>query len=203
MKLFVSGASPYVRKVRVHVHERGLADRLAQIDVTGLSPVAQVAELSAQNPLGKVPALIVDDTTTLFDSRVIAEYLDTVGDGPKLFPEVGPARFTALRRVALADGICDAAILGRYEKVLRPEAKRWPAFLEAQLDKVRRAVAALADEGLSDDVDAGTLAAAVALAYLDLRWAEEDLWRSAHPQLADWHARFAERPSMRATEPRV
>lgn len=205
MKLFVSAASPFVRKVLVQAHESGLADRIELIDLSssGLAPTAPVAELDARNPLGKIPALVLADGRTLYDSRVIAEYLDTLHEGPPLLPASGPERFTVLRRVALADGICDAAVLGRYESVLRPEHLRWDAFLEGQLGKIRRALAALALEPLGDDPDLGTIAVAVALAYLDLRWADHDLWRSAHPELVEWYERFAERPSMKATAPNL
>ncbi len=205
MKLFVSAASPFVRKILVQAHECGLADRIERIDLSGsgLAPTSPVAELDASNPLGKIPALIRDDGTALYDSRVIAEYLDTLHEGTRLLPAEGPQRFETLRRVALADGICDAAVLGRYESVLRPEGLRWDEFLEGQLRKIRGSVGALASETLPADADLGTIAVAVALAYLDLRWAEHDLWRSAHPALAEWHGHFAERPSMVATEPKL
>ncbi|MBO6938376.1 MAG: glutathione S-transferase family protein [Deltaproteobacteria bacterium] len=205
MKLFVSAASPFVRKILVQAHECGLADRIEPIDLSGsgLGPTSPVTELSASNPLGKIPALIRDDGSVLYDSRVIAEYLDSLHDGPPLLPTSGPERFETLRRVALADGICDAAVLGRYESVLRPEALRWDEFLDGQLQKIRGAIAALAAETLPDDADLGTIAVAVALGYLDLRWSEHDLWRGADPALVDWHARFAERPSMVATAPKL
>lgn len=205
MKLFVSAASPFVRKVLVQAHECGLAERIEPIDLStsGLGPTSPVAALDDRNPLGKIPALLLDDGRALYDSRVIAEYLDTLHGGSPLLPPSGEARFETLRRVALADGICDAAVLGRYESVLRPESLRWDEFLEGQLRKIRRAVAALAADALPAEANLGTIAVAVALAYLDLRWADHDLWRGAHPELVRWHAAFAERPSMRATEPQL
>ena len=202
MKLFSSPTSPFVRKILIQLHESEMSDRVELIDLsaTGLSPVSPVQELDARNPLGKIPALVLEEDT-LFDSRVIAEYLDTLHGGPRLLPASGPERFAALRQVALADGICDAAVLVRYETVVRPEALRWGAWVEGQLAKIRRAVAVLDGEGLADRVHLGTIAAAVALGYLDLRYPDADLWRTAHPGLVTWYERFAERPSMRATAP--
>ncbi len=205
MQLFVSAASPFVRKILVQTHECGIDERIERIDLSssGLGPTSPVAALDERNPLGKIPALILDDGRALYDSRVIAEYLDTQHEGPLLLPPSGEARFETLRRIALADGVCDAAVLGRYESVLRPESLRWDEFLEGQLRKIRAAVATLATETLPERADLGTIAVAVALAYLDLRWGDHDLWRGTHPGLVRWHAAFSERPSMKATEPRL
>ena len=96
--------------------------------------------LVADNPLGKIPCLVLDDGGALYDSRVICEYLDTLHPGARLFPAGGAARWEALRLQALADGIMDAALLTRYETFLRPEALRWPAWVDGQLDKVTRAL---------------------------------------------------------------
>ncbi len=96
--------------------------------------------LVADNPLGKIPCLVLDDGGALYDSRVICEYLDTLHQGARLFPAGGAERWEALRLQALADGIMDAALLTRYETFLRPEALRWTAWVDGQLDKVRRAL---------------------------------------------------------------
>ncbi|MEM1414032.1 MAG: glutathione S-transferase family protein [Myxococcota bacterium] len=193
--------SPFARKVRVQLRETGLEGEVEDVDhaAAKLAPTAPVDALNAENPLGKIPALEVPGLPTLFDSRVIARFLDTRHRGTRLLPEEGPERFRDERLEALADGIVDAVVLARYELVLRPEALRWPSWLEAQLDKARRGVAALAESPLADEPTLGTVAAAVCLAYLDFRWAEHDLWRGPQPGLVPWFERFAERPSMVAT----
>lgn len=201
MKLYHSPASPFVRKALVAAHETGLAERI-EIAIIALTPVAGNAELNRENPIGKIPALVLEDGTTLYDSRVICEYLDTRHDGPRLFPAEGPERWTALRRQALADGLLDAAILGRYETFLRPEERRWADWIDGQRAKFRRALDAL--DGEADDfggtVDIGTIAAACAADYLDFR-SIDDGWRDRRPRLAAWLETFAARPSMQATRP--
>ena len=201
MKLYHSPASPFVRKALVAAHETGLAERL-EIATIALTPVASNTELNRENPLGKIPALVLEDGTTLFDSRVICEYLDTRHDGPRLFPADGRERWTALRRHALADGLLDAAILCRYETFLRPEERRWTDWIDGQRAKFRRALDAL--EGEANDfgatVDIGTIAAACAADYLDFR-SLDDGWRDRRPRLAAWLGGFAARPSMQATRP--
>ena len=201
MKLYHSPASPFVRKALVAAHETGLAERI-EIATIALTPVASNTELNRENPLGKIPALVLEDGTTLFDSRVICEYLDTRHDGPRLFPADGRERWTALRRHALADGLLDAAILCRYETFLRPEERRWTDWIDGQRAKFRRALDAL--EGEANDfgatVDIGTIAAACAADYLDFR-SLDDGWRDRRPRLAAWLGGFAARPSMQATRP--
>ncbi|MCY4453764.1 MAG: glutathione S-transferase N-terminal domain-containing protein [Immundisolibacterales bacterium] len=201
MKLYHSPASPFVRKALVAAHELGLAERIEIVGVA-MTPVAGVDALNAENPLGKIPALVLEDGTTLYDSPVICEYLDTRHDGPRLFPPAGPERWTALRRQALADGLLDAAILCRYETFLRPAERQWADWIDGQRGKFRRALDALEGEAESfgDTVDIGTVAAACAADYLDFR-SLDDGWRDGRPRLATWLEGFAERPSMRATRP--
>lgn len=201
MKLYTSPASPFGRKVVVVLHETGLVDRVERSDVS-LSPVAPDASVCAANPLGKIPCLVLDDGTALYDSRVICEYLDGLHGGHRLFPADGPARFQALRRQALADGILEAAVGVRYETFLRPEALRWPDWIAAQKLKVQRALDRLEEEctGFGERIDIGTLALACALGYLDFRFAA-DRWRDGRPKLAGWHEAIARRPSLQATRP--
>lgn len=195
MKLFHSPASPYVRKVMVIAHETGRSFDLLPCKVT---PVARDAAVAAQNPLGKIPTLLTDDGP-LYDSRVICQYLDAQHDGPPMYPAAGPARWTALRREALADGLLDAALLARYETALRPADKVSAEILQGHMDKIAAALTALEGETL-DGVDAGTVATGCALGYLDFRFASFD-WRAGHPRLAAWFADFGARPSMAATVP--
>jgi glutathione S-transferase len=197
MKLYFNPASPFVRKVRVTAHELGMSDR---IELTGiiLTPVSPHDALRTSNPLGKIPALILDDGTVLYDSPVICEYLDTLAGGNRIFPAAGAARWTALRRQALADGIMDAAVLTRYEEAVRPRELRWQSWVDAQFLKIRTALDSLEREPLEGVLDIGTISIACALSYLDLRFAGED-WRSSRPRLAAWEAAMAGRPSLAAT----
>jgi glutathione S-transferase len=202
MRLHYSYASPYVRKVMVVAIETGQEDAL-ELTARKVSPVVPEAEVNRDNPLGKVPCLVTDDGEPLFDSRVICEYLDSRHGGAQLFPAAAPARWTALRRQAQADGILDAGILARYEILLRPEERRWPDWVEGQKAKMARALDALEQEAASfgATVDIGTIAVGCALGWLDFRYAADD-WRAGRPALAAWFEGFAARPSMTATVPR-
>ena len=201
MRLHYNVASPYVRKVMAVAIEAGLRQRL-ELAERKSSPVNPNVELNRDNPLGKVPCLVTDDGTVLFDSRVVCEYLDGLHDGPKMFPAAGPARWQAPRRQAEADGILDAAVLTRYETFLRPEERRWPEWVEGQKAKFRRALDALeAEAGAFDGtVDIGMITIGCALGYLDFRLAADD-WRNGRPKLAAWYDTFARRPSMAETAP--
>ena len=201
MKLFYAAASPYVRKVLVQAHERGLADSIALVPAA-TTPVKRDEAIVPHNPLGKIPALITDDGMALFDSRVICEYLDTLPGGPTLIP-AGEARWPALTLQALADGLLDAALLARYETFLRPEPRRWADWLDGQLLKIDTALDQLETRWmphLGGPLDIGVVATACALGYLDFRFADMG-WRASRPALAGWYAAIAERPSMRATAP--
>ena len=197
MQLYFNPASPYVRKVRVTAHELGLNDNIELISVT-LTPVAPHAGVRASNPIGKIPALITDEGATLYDSPVICEYLDARAGGNRIFPAAGAARWTALRRQALADGIMDAAVLTRYEQAVRPQELRWPEWVAGQLLKIRTILDALEHENLEGAFDIGTISIACALGYLDLRFASEG-WRASRPRLAAWAAAAEKRPSLAAT----
>jgi glutathione S-transferase len=201
MKLLYSATSPYVRKVMVLAHETGLAHRIELVPVT-VAPTSVNEAVTAANPLTKVPTLLLETGQSLYDSAVIAEYLDSVQGGVPLVPRAGEPRWTALRRQAAADGLLDAAILMRYELVLRPAEKRWPDWIDGQMRKVRQTLAALEAEAgsLGASVTIGEIAIACALGYLDFRYPEE-AWRTNHPGLAAFYAGFAQRPSMLATNP--
>lgn len=203
MQLFYAAASPFVRKVLVLAHETGLTEQI-QIEPMTVTPVDPDDRLNAGNPVGKIPALLLDDGTALYDSPVVCEYLDSLEHaGPKMFP-AGGARWQALRRQALADGIMDAAILCRYEAALRPEAFRWEDWSSNQQAKISRALDALEAEidSLADAVDIGAISIGCALGYLDFRFADND-WRPGRPQLAAWFEAFGARPSMQQTRPPI
>jgi glutathione S-transferase len=200
MKLYYAAASPFVRKCLASAHELGLRDRIELVPASP-HPVNRDRALVAQNPLGKIPTLVLDDGGVLYDSRVICEYLNDLGAG-SLLPPPGPSRWPVLLAQALADGIMDAAVLTRYETFARPESLRWSDWVAGQLDKVACGLAELERQApeFGDGVDLGKIAFACALGYLDFRYATLG-WRDRHPATAAWFTRFAQRDSMRATVP--
>lgn len=198
MKLYFSATSPYVRKCLVVAHELGVAERITLLP-SNAHPVQRDATLVAQNPLGKVPTLVTDDGQVLYDSRVICEYLDA-NFGGQLFPREGAARWRALTLQSMADGMLDAALLARYETIARPENLQWPAWRDAQLDKIETSLAALdaRPEPLQDRLDIGSLTIGCALWYLGVRFPDLG-WQARRPRVAAWWAGFSQRPSMSRT----
>jgi glutathione S-transferase len=199
MKLYWSSRSPFVRKVMVFAHECGLAARIT-CERTLVAMNNPNAALLGVNPTGKIPTLVLDDGSVLYDSAVICEYLDSLHKGRLLFPESGPARWTALRRHALGNNLTDNLMLWRNE-LLRPPAQQSPETLAAFELKVRNAVAALDHETAAlanDPVSIGHVAIACALGYIDFRFAHLG-WRKDSDRIASWHETFAQRPSMTLT----
>jgi glutathione S-transferase len=200
MKLHWSPRSPFVRKVMIAAHELGVADRIETVR-TMVAMTKPNAALLADNPIGKIPTLILDDGTAVFDSLVICEYLDSLA-GPKLFP-TGAARWAALTRHALAQGLLDALILWRNERD-KPEARQTPEWLAAFALKTTatldRFEATLSEAGgpSGDAFGIAEITMGCALSYLDFRFPDLD-WRSGRDRLAAWHAGFEARPSVKAT----
>lgn len=185
-----SPPSPFGRKVKIAAALLGLSDRI-QIEMTDTANPSDT--IRQQNPLGKIPALILEDGSVLFDSPVILEYLDAMAGGGKIIPRDGKARWDVLRLHALADGILDAALLQVYEKRYRPE-QHWVAdWVELQSGKVSRALQVLesAPPAITPVPDVGQIGVACALGYLDLRF--EGKWRAEHPRLVAWLDDFASR----------
>ena len=180
--------SPYGRKVKLAASVLGLMD---QITVDVADTINPDDTIRTQNPLGKIPCLILEDGLALYDSRVIVEYLDHLAGGGRIIPADPKARIAALKMQALGDGICDAALLRVYEGRFRPEDKRSAEWDAHQAGKVERALAHLEANPPGDATDIGTLAVACALGYLDLRF--QGAWRADHPTLAGWLDRFAAR----------
>jgi glutathione S-transferase len=199
MKLMWSSRSPFVRKVMAAAHEVGVAGRIAteRVVVAADKPNPQVMAL---NPLSKIPTLVLDDGIALYDSRVICEYLDTLHDGPQLFPADQLARWRALRRQALGDGLMEVNVL-RVTELRRPKEAQSEGHLAAIRLKTASVLDRLEAEGLDPAThpDIGHITVGCALAHLDFRFAA-DAWRTGRPKLAAWYGGFAGRPSMRATE---
>jgi glutathione S-transferase len=197
MKLLYQTHSPYARKVLVAAHEMGVA-RDIEVVHHETSPLLRNDEVLALNPLGKVPVLIDATGAVLFDSSVICEYLDGLHAGPKLIPSAAPQRFRALRMQALAQGIADAGISVRWEEERRPNHLRWPAFRDGQLQKISLACDfAESDIDVARPLDIGDVALATALSWVEFR--DVYAFASGRPRLAEWYARFSDRPSMHAT----
>jgi len=200
MQLFVSPTSPYARKARVLLRERGLLDA---VDEAFVNPHQDPGELLAENPLGKIPALARDAGAALYDSRVVCEWLDAQADGRGLIPDAGDARWAVRHAEAHADGLLDLTVATVMERA-RAAGEQSPGQIARWREKIERAVAQTDTlrRALPETLTLGHVALAVALSYLDLRLADYD-WRSAEPALARWHAEFAARPSMQETAPPV
>ncbi len=200
MKLYHSPTSPFVRKCMFIAHHLKLADRIEKLPGAA-HPVNRDQSILPSNPLGQVPTLITDDGMVLFDSRVICEYLDKLGNG-SFFPAVGAARWRVLTEQSLADGILDAALLTRYEGAVRPEGLRWSDWTAGQMDKINLGLAHF-EKSLDpavDRLDIGTVTLGCALGYLDFRFADIG-WRAKCPKLAAWYEKFSALPEMQATKP--
>ena len=189
MQLRSSPSSPFGRKVKMATYILGFDDQVTPVLTDTLDPNDSICEV---NPLGKIPAL-EDNGTTYYDSRVIMEYLDAKAGGGKIIPASGAARYEALTRAALMDGILDAAILVIYERRMRPEDKYVESVVERQRGKIIRGLEAIAAENPSYSngamPDIGEIGLACVLDYLDFR--KQVNWRDHAPNLASWLADFA------------
>lgn len=197
MRLIGSTLSPFVRKIRVAAIELGIGDTIELVAIDVFDPANGLERI---NPLRKIPALVLDDGTALYDSAVICEWLCTRYPEPVLLPR-DETRWPVLVTQALADGLADAAALARQEK-LRPANEQSPAFIEKQMKSVDRALAALdADaDWRSGDLDLAQIAAACALGWLSFRFPKSG-WGAAFPGLSAWHGEVCRWPSMLATRP--
>ncbi len=197
MKLFYSKTSPYSRKVRLVIHEKGLNQAVTCV---ACNPFDNTSDLQAENPLGKVPTLILEDGTSLYDSPVICEYLDTLTAG-RLIPESGLERWTVLRWQALCDGILDAAyniVMERRRSAEEQSADwitQWETQIRRSLDVVQESL-----DTLPGRVSLAQLSLGSSLAYLDFRLSELG-WRDQHPELTAWHEDFSRRDAMQSTQP--
>jgi glutathione S-transferase len=198
MKLYCSHTSPFARKVRVLIREKGATARVAEETVSAME---EPASLHEANPLGKVPALIMPDGSSWFDSPLICEYLDVTLEGPSMIPAAHVERFRVLRHQALADGIMDAAVSIVFERN-RPEVQRSEMWIGRWSRAIGRSLAVLDDEVVSLDgpVDLGSIAVGAALGYLEFRHGGLG-WQEKQTELAGWWRDFAKRPSFAETAP--
>lgn len=194
MILYNAPASPFGRKTKVVAHELGIALEERPVD-----SVATSEFLDEFNPLRQIPTLVLEDGATLYDSRVICPFLDSLSDRPSLYPESG--RWAVLTREALGNGLMEAVLQRRME-TLRPDGEQSPGFVTKLDQRIGRAIARLeeaAAELSSGPLRIDQITAACALEYTDFRFGRD--WRGNAPGLSAWLDRFAERPSMQATRP--
>ncbi len=199
MKLYHAGPSPFARKVRVVAAELGLTDKIEEVP---LNPYDRPDNLMASSPLGKIPCLVLDDGTPLYDSPVICEYLNDLAGG-SLIPASGMERFIALRRCALADGVLDQAFNISGEVNRRPENERSPKWIEHWRSSVAAGIDQIGAEigESTGPIDMVQIGFGVALGYADFRMADMLDWRANNAALAEWYTEFSQRPSMQGTRP--
>lgn len=199
MKLYGSTHSPFARKTRIVLHELDLAARTELVVLDG-APTDPPGD-RAMNPLKKIPFLETDEGEILFDSRVVVEALLAAAEpetAARLLPPGGAARLTVLKRQALADGLCDAAVSVAYERRLRPRERHWPHWMAIQLGKVDAALAAIERElatAPETRFDLGDAAVAAAAPYLEFRFPERP-WSAGHPALTAAYERWRRRPAV-------
>jgi glutathione S-transferase len=186
MRLLYAPASPFAAKVRMAAHHVGIP-----LEATIVDTAADPAELLAANPLGKIPTLILDDGTPLYDSRVIVEYLDRLS-GNLLIPQTDAEWLKARRIEATADGTTDGAILTVYEVRFRPEEKRYQGWVDRQWNKAQRGLAILEQDvrTLAPEPNIAHFAVAGLLGWMSLRFAGR--WEADHPALTAWIGEFAQ-----------
>jgi glutathione S-transferase len=201
MKIIGSITSPYVRKVRIV-----LAEKKIEADFVLENVWAPETTIAQMNPLGKIPCLVMDDGSAVFDSRVIVEYVDTLSPVGKLIPADGRERAAVKTWEALADGILDAGILARLEATWRPAEQQSPAWIKRQMSKIDAALSSMSI-GLgesnychSNQFSLADVAVGCALGYLDFRFPSLE-WRAPHPNLDAMYQRLMERQSFKETAP--
>jgi glutathione S-transferase len=202
MKLIASLTSPYVRKIRIV-----LAEKKIDCELVLDSPWTAGNQVAALNPLGKIPVLVLDDESTLYDSRVIAEYLDTVAPNSRLIPASGRERISVKRWEALADGVLDAAVAAFLE-AKRPDGERSPSWIERQRGKVNQALKVMSEDLAGQPWCHGSsltladIAVGCALGYVsfrlgDIRWSEQ------YPNLSQLYEKLMQRSAFAETVPQA
>jgi len=202
MKLMYGPISPFARKVRTAAFELGLNERI-ELQLTEVGPGKKNQAYSANvNPVRKIPALITDDGVALVDSTVICEYLDALAGGGKIIPTTGADRWRVLTQNSIAQAMCEATVLVRYETWLRPEVLRWSVWTEDQWDRVFSGLAWFEQRAsvLDGPIDVSQLALGCCLGYMDFRFAGTG-WSARFPHVAAWYGRISARPSFVQTAP--
>jgi glutathione S-transferase len=199
LKLLTVSASPYGRKVRVVISELAIIEK---IEIINDNPWLKETLVSKANPIGKVPVLILDDNNSLYDSKLICEYLDNQSKKILLYPEAGKERWDVLRLQNLADQMMDAFILRRLESK-RPEGKQHEPWINRQWSVIQRSLNQADKDIISfrNDINIGTIALGVALAHLDFRRDDDEDWRIGRTNLKEFFEILKQRPSMQSTEP--
>jgi glutathione S-transferase len=197
MKLRHSKFSPFARKVRVCAHELGLAGKIELVESTPTTDTS----LRALNPLGKIPVLILDDGGIFYDSPLVCEYLAELAKDDRLCPRSGERHWMVLRDQALGDGICDASVALRGER-LKPEAMQYAPFAERQIAAINAALDVLEADAarLEGRCDLGVIAIGCGIGHIEVRHADL-AWSAKRPKLAAWYSGFNARPSMASTKP--
>jgi glutathione S-transferase len=200
MKLTFSPNSPFARKVKIVAIELGLVDRIEFIPASVTPTQINEEYASKISPLRKLPALILDDGSVIVDSMTIVDYLDDLAGGGKLTPISGPERWARRTEHTILQGMLDAMLLCRYEKMLRPEPLRWQAWYDDQWNRAWQGFKLFEGRGetFARPLDITQIALVCALGYADFRFADCG-WRDHFPRLKAFHADMMERPSVRDT----
>lgn len=202
MQLFTSPISPFARKCLITASHVGLVDKIELIKST-VHPVERNQSVMAKNPLGQIPVLVLDSGEAIYDSRVICEYLNDLGQGD-LFGKALD-KWQTLTDQSLADGMTDAAILVRYEQGIRPETYQWEEWVNGQLDKITQGLTEFESraESLEARFDIGTISLICALDYISLRLADFP-WQQNFPKLAKWQVSYSQKHAvLLATAPKL
>lgn len=196
MKIYGDTISPFVRMCLVAAHECGLSGKLEHVK-EAVKPTVANPRLTALSALGKVPVLETDHHHAIYDSRVIIEYLAHVAGNKTLIPDDGVKRFRVLTLQALAQGMADVAVAYRYETAARPQGLQWAEWMARTEQRINAAMDDMDRSWQTElaDVNAGSIAAAVALAYIDFRLPIFK-WRDTRPRLSAFHEKFSARESM-------
>jgi len=202
MQLFYAPPSPFARKVRAAIIELQLQDSVELVLTQVVPGKLNVPYTQQHNPLGKIPALATLDGDTIYDSTVICEYLNSQSIQKHLIPANGRSRWQLMTRHSLAHGICESAVLLRYETFLRPEQHQWQGWIDDQWSKIDRALNWFGEneKQWQGDIDLAQITLACGLAYLDFRTPDHP-WRSTHAALGQWYDSIIQRPSFAQTLP--
>jgi glutathione S-transferase len=195
MLLRYSNGSPFARKPSIAVHLLGLSSKVNMVDHAA-DPDNTTRH---RNPLHKVPMLMLDDGAQIFDSPVIMEYLDELAGGGKLFPASGPERYKALTRLALADGIAEAAVLILYEDRYHEAAQKSQKWIDHQQGKIERSLEHF-NQNIPASFDGAAIGLFCAITFVERQKNVPD-WRGKYPALASWFEKVGHEPSIKATEP--